>query len=686
MADRGLFRWAGAKRHLLEKVAPLINGHRQATGGRLISLFFGSGAIERAVGGCAVAADASPELLGLYEDLQTAGPRSARFLWLSAMAFNGIWRVNSAGEMNMPPDPARLARGTEALPPLEAFQKFAQEIRAIAFVKGWENALRVARPGDLVFVDPPYGQFDGYTADGFGSRDHRLLARALREAFDLNCVGIIAFNAPEAAPIYHWAKCEEVTRSGCVSSKATERDPVTELVITAGLSVRNARILVGDVREALRRLPEASVHCVVTSPPYWGLRDYGLAAVGLGRPPGLHARWGDELKIHKGGPHGDGVMLEGGRSVIEAQALVKDRRAGAFCRCGAWRGCLGLEPTFDLYVEHMVEVFADVHRVLRPDGTLWLNLGDCYATGAGAVGDCPGGGEQGERWAGTGGSRGANRPSVNGRGEAQPASGIGPMTQPNRMPQPGLKAKDLVGIPWRVAFALQADGWWLRSDIVWSKPNPMPESITDRPTKAHEYLFLLTKSERYFYDKDAIPSPTNEASSAGRDAEGHRRARSAEPDDGWGLAARTGPDPGARSEQAQRLDHHDAAILRRALRGDAGGLVEPCILAGTSEKGACAKCGAPWERQTERESAQPPSPSTKAVCRMRKRRGGRWLHASRRPRAGGVARQPVPAARTTGWSPPATAASRRRAPASSSTPSVAAAPCPPSRSGSAARR
>jgi DNA adenine methylase len=271
VADRGLFRWAGAKRHLVDRVGPLIRAHLGTTGGRLISLFFGSGAIERAVGGCVLAADASPELLQLYSDLQEFPPEhvhgellrfagicpatplgyrtarelncdaraplksSARFLWLSAMAFNGIWRVNSAGEMNMPPDPARLARGTEALPPLEAFQKFAQEIRAIAFVKGWENALRVARPGDLVFVDPPYGQFDGYTADGFGSRDHRLLARALREAFDLNCVGIIAFNAPEAAPIYHWAKCEEVTRSGCVSSKATERDPVTELIVTAGL-------------------------------------------------------------------------------------------------------------------------------------------------------------------------------------------------------------------------------------------------------------------------------------------------------------------------------------------------------------------------------------------------------------------------------------------------------------------
>jgi len=127
--------------------------------------------------------------------------------------------------------------------------------------------------------------------------------------------------------------------------------------------------------------------------------------------------------------------------------------------------------------------------VLADDGTLWLNLGDCYATGAGRVGDAPGGGTQGERWRG---------------GHEGKHGQVGPMTQPNLLPITGFKPKDLVGIPWRVAFALQADGWFLRSDIIWAKPNPMPESVTDRPTKAHEYLFLLAKSERYFYDAAAI--------------------------------------------------------------------------------------------------------------------------------------------------------------------------------------
>lgn len=204
----------------------------------------------------------------------------------------------------------------------------------------------------------------------------------------------------------------------------------------------SVRIISADVLAGLAQIDDESVHCVVTSPPYWGLRDYGVA------------------------------------------------------------GQIGMEPTPEAFVARIVEVFREVRRVLRKDGTLWLNLGDCYATGAGKVGGAPGGGEQGARWAGYRGGHG----KVNSGKAAYhlPDQPKGPMTQPNRMPLPGLKPKDLIGIPWRVAFALQADGWWLRSDIIWSKPNPMPESVTDRPTKAHEYVFLLTKAERYWYDAEAI--------------------------------------------------------------------------------------------------------------------------------------------------------------------------------------
>ena len=206
------------------------------------------------------------------------------------------------------------------------------------------------------------------------------------------------------------------------------------------------RLLLGDCRASLASLPDASVQTCVTSPPYWGLRDYGHA------------------------------------------------------------GQLGLEPTPEQYVANMVDVFREVRRVLRDDGTLFLNLGDSYA-GSGKGGNPDAGTKQGTN-AGSqtvGVLYGREQPDAHAERErkaqrfaAERASGI--------------KPKDLVGIPWMVAFALRADGWYLRSDIIWAKPNPMPESVTDRPTKAHEYVFLLSKSERYFYDADAIAEPVSESS------------------------------------------------------------------------------------------------------------------------------------------------------------------------------
>jgi DNA modification methylase len=170
-------------------------------------------------------------------------------------------------------------------------------------------------------------------------------------------------------------------------------------------------IHVGDVSEVIATLPDQSVQCVVTSPPYWGLRDYGTD------------------------------------------------------------GQLGLEPTPEEHVERMVGIFREVKRVLRDDGVLFLNYGDCY----------------------------------NGVGRGEKANGLQVAARATTQRSAfGLKPKDLVGMPWRIAFALQADGWYLRSDIIWSKCNPMPESVTDRPTKSHEYVFLLTKQPRYFYDSDAV--------------------------------------------------------------------------------------------------------------------------------------------------------------------------------------
>lgn len=177
------------------------------------------------------------------------------------------------------------------------------------------------------------------------------------------------------------------------------------------------RVINADVLEGLRQLDDESVHCCVTSPPYFGLRDYGI------------------------------------------------------------EGQIGLEATPEAFVARLVEVFRDVRRVLRADGTCWLNLGDSYANDG--------------KWGGSSG--GKHVTALHGD------TGVGRGKRDT-----GLKPKDLIGIPWRVAFALQADGWWLRQDIIWNKPNPMPESVTDRCTKAHEYIFLLTKSERYFYDAETI--------------------------------------------------------------------------------------------------------------------------------------------------------------------------------------
>jgi DNA modification methylase len=212
---------------------------------------------------------------------------------------------------------------------------------------------------------------------------------------------------------------------------------------------------------------------LVTSPPYWGLRDYKI-------PPQV---WG--------GDHGC------------VHELVYEH---GFCRlCGAWKGCFGLEPAPELYIEHAVQIFREVRRVLRSDGTLWLNIGDCYASNGGHADT-----NVNERRAEIGV---AARPDHKNRSfrvgtDCDPKRGKATKGQPIRYVHgPFLKPKDLVGAPWMLALALRADGWYLRQDIIWSKPNPMPESVTDRCTKAHEYLFLLTKSPRYYFCAAAIKEP-----------------------------------------------------------------------------------------------------------------------------------------------------------------------------------
>ena len=232
-------------------------------------------------------------------------------------------------------------------------------------------------------------------------------------------------------------------------------------------------ILEGNCLETLKSVPAGSVQCSVTSPPYYALRDYGTG------------EWegGDAECDHK--PRGNGQDLS--KSTLAGSKDTQNHQLegykGNVCRrCGAIRidHQIGLESTPEAYVENLVAVFREVRRVLKDDGTLWLVLGDSY-NGSGGPG---------------------SQYDNNLKGEFQKYD------NPNRTVK-GLKPKDLIGIPWRVAFALQADGWYLRSDIIWAKPNPMPESVTDRPTKSHEYIFLLSKSAQYYYDFEAILEPAN---------------------------------------------------------------------------------------------------------------------------------------------------------------------------------
>jgi len=281
------------------------------------------------------------------------------------------------------------------------------------------------------------------------------------------------------------------------------------------------------------------------------------------------------------------------RAAVEGDRVFT-RVPRGFCRkCGAWRGQLGLEPTPGLYVDHIVQVFREVRRVLRDDGTLWLNMGDSYTATQGgrqaSVGELPKDGAA--RFVH---SKAREREDVDVGGWSYRDNSVRTIPASDS----GLKPKDLVGMPWRVAFALQAEGWWLRSDIVWAKPNPMPESITDRPTKAHEYVFLLTKNARYFYDAEAVRKqgvPKSESrydypfTAAPEGVELSRKRPAGNRDFDGGRNLRT-----VWTIPTQAYPEAHFATFPEAL-------VEPCIKAGTSEKGCCGTCGAPWERILEKK-------------------------------------------------------------------------------------
>jgi len=341
------------------------------------------------------------------------------------------------------------------------------------------------------------------------------------------------------------------------------------------------RILVGDALARLRELPDACVQTCVTSPPYHGLRSYNVD------------------------------------------------------------GQIGLEGSLDEYISKLVEVFREVRRVLRDDGLLWLNLGDAY----------------------TSGGRRTRDPGP--RGQHRPYDGANPDDRLRPDTPSGLKPKDLIGIPWRVAFALQADGFYLRSDVVWNKQNCLPESVEDRPTRSHEYVFMLSKSERYFYDCFAIKEPHTMRPQARPNGHKRRRPGVLLPEHTWSGTARDGAGPDGHPAGRNKRDvwtiptspnlWEMCASCKRVYVGTESplmrpdgthlcvcgsaewvqhfasfpeALVAPCILAGTSEGGACARCAAPRRRILKAPEGRPMRGTSKGDTgnhdRIKKIAGQQW--------------------------------------------------------------
>ncbi len=444
----------------------------------------------------------------------------------------------------------------------------------------------------------------------------------------------------------------------------------------------------GDARH-MDALEDGSVQCVVTSPPYWGLRKYaGVPDLIWGGDPDCSHQWGSDIL---GDTRADAFKDWGDKgSGIEAKHIPVSQ--GAFCQCGAWRGSYGLEPTPEAYVSHTIEVLREVRRVLRPDGVAFVNLGDSYSSGSakpyGTSGieppdsrprGCaspypsdacpvasalrtsdtdhqPCGGSDGDSH----GPSQAHTASRTGRSDTSGSLGLTPtprsaaatqgqqqsgdhaderprasqestqIASADGSPQshvdpvcsgclwfqrsashshyttPSLKPKDLVLIPFRVALAAQADGWWVRSIIIWDKANPMPESVRDRPTTSHEYIIMLTKSARYYWNQEAVREQ-NKPESEERyrySLEGSYTPGSAYPNEKREAPQNWKLNPAGRNiRSVWSFPSQPYAAAHFATFPEA--LPERCIKAATPEVGCCENCGAPWERQTNTTYTKP---------------------------------------------------------------------------------
>jgi len=395
----------------------------------------------------------------------------------------------------------------------------------------------------------------------------------------------------------------------------------------------------GHALEVLAQLPEECVQMVCTSPPYWGLRKYsGEQDIVWGDNHCEH-EWGKLLApIHAGQVP---QTKTGANTRESSSADGGSSPTGQFCSlCGAWRGAYGLEPTPELYCAHTIEILRAIRRVLKPSGVVFWNIGDSYASGKGTCFN-PGGGEH----------------SLEGHAHLKDNAAY-PLNRGNKstLEASNLKPKDLCLIPFRVALSAQSDGWWVRSVIIWSKSNPMPESVKDRPTESHEYILMLTKSAKYYWDMEAVREPL------GEDNAFIRPSKLGYNDKWFGtnlganhlgrLRAETSINPAGRNIRTvweintqPYPEAHFATFPEK--------IPERCILAATSEKGNCSKCGKPWVRIVKRHETLPVKDYEGKCSTLDEQHGSRRIQGNVRAwrEAGGDHDNPFPPPETLGWQP-----------------------------------
>lgn len=330
----------------------------------------------------------------------------------------------------------------------------------------------------------------------------------------------------------------------------------------------------------MAELSDESVQCVVCSPPYWGLRKYA------GLPDLI---WGDNHCEHKWHSENEIVRInKTGWKAMDNTIPTEDKlhsyetRGDSFCSlCGAWKGQLGLEPSPELFLSHLNEIMREVRRVLRFDGVAFVNIGDSYVSGK-------------SRYS-------SKSQTISGKDRGDVFQG-----KPDQYYHPVLKDKDLCLIPFKLAIALQEDGWWVRSVIIWNKPNPMPESVRDRPTESHEYVLMLTKSARYYYDQEAVrekavvefdPNHVNIKRDWSEFSPIETHQKTGNP------IQNTNPQAPAAGRNLRSVWTFPTQSYKEAhFATYPEKLVEICVKAATPEVGCCSKCGKPWVRIIEKET------------------------------------------------------------------------------------